>query len=127
MELFLCMYVVFSTCNNQTFPWSNCSIKIFAKCKNFIYVLIKIWCQRNKFLGPASLQHSNSMIILTFLQFWTLGDKPSGQPLDLKASAPSPTSLLLHWSDPLRSHWNGAILGYRAGWRRMRYVMCELL
>ena len=56
------------------------------------------------------------------LQFWTLGDKPSGQPLDLKVQAPSSTSLLLHWSDPQRSQWNGAILGYRAGWRRMRYV-----
>ena len=59
---------------------------------------------------------------IDLLQFWTLGDKPSGQPLDLKANAPSPTSLLLHWSDPQRSQWNGAILGYRAGWRRMRYV-----
>ena len=55
------------------------------------------------------------------LQFWTLGDKPSGQPLNIKASVQQGQSLLLQWSDPDRSQWNGAIQGYRAGWRRMRY------
>ena len=72
------------------------------------------------------------------IQFWTLGDKPSGQPLDIKASSASGGSgsgggsgisggsLLLQWSDPDRSQWNGAIQGYRAGWRRMRYFLQTL-
>ena len=65
-----------------------------------------------------------------YIQFWTLGDKPSGQPLDIKASSSSGGSgggsLLLQWSDPDRSQWNGAIQGYRAGWRRMRYFLQTL-
>ena len=66
------------------------------------------------------------------LQFWTLGDKPSGQPLEMKASSATGDggngggSLLLQWSDPDRSQWNGAIQGYRAGWRRMRYFLPTL-
>ena len=43
--------------------------------------------------------------------------------MDLKASSPLPSSLFLQWSDPDRSQWNGAIQGYRAGWRRMRYYI----
>ena len=64
-----------------------------------------------------------------YVQFWTLGDKPSGQPSDIKASSSSVGSggsLLLQWSDPDRSQWNGAIQGYRAGWRRMRYFLQTL-
>jgi hypothetical protein len=44
----------------------------------------------------------------------------------LKPLCISSGSLLLQWSDPDRSQWNGAIQGYRAGWRRMRYFLQTL-
>ena len=54
---------------------------------------------------------------LGHFQFITLGDKPSGQPRRIEVASPSSDSLVAHWEDPLKDHWNGDIVGYVAGWR----------
>ena len=51
-----------------------------------------------------------------------MGDTPEGQPLSLEASSPSSSSILLMWKDPPKRNWNGKLLGYRAGWREIRYL-----
>ena len=58
--------------------------------------------------------------VLHWFQFRTVGDKPQGQPKSLEASSPSSSTILLMWKDPMKTDWNGKLLGYRAGWREMR-------
>ena len=50
-----------------------------------------------------------------------MGDKPEGQPQSLEASSPLSSCIFLRWKDPPKTHWNGKLLGYRAGWREIRY------
>ncbi len=68
---------------------------------------------------------NNGLKINLFLfpfQFFTLGDKPSGQPRRIEVVSPSSDSLVAHWEDPAKDHWNGDIVGYVAGWRMVEWV-----
>jgi Down syndrome cell adhesion molecule-like protein 1 len=57
---------------------------------------------------------SDSSDVVTII---TAEEAPSGKPQNIVLEPISQTSLRIHWKPPLRSDWNGDILGYYVGYK----------
>ena len=54
-----------------------------------------------------------------YLQSITESEIPSGPPCQVSVEATGPEELHVQWQPPERQMWNGEILGYKIGYRRI--------
>ena len=55
-----------------------------------------------------------------FLKGVTEGEAPAGPPLQVKAEPMSPTQVRLTWQPPDRNLWNGDLIGYNIGFKKLK-------
>jgi hypothetical protein len=57
----------------------------------------------------------------TSFQAMTESEIPGGAPRQVSVEATSPQELHVTWQPPERQLWNGELLGYKIGFRRIGY------